>query len=527
MSLVHRRLALQIAVIAAGLAVMASGEWNVAPADAQQDASPAADRPDRVKLRGPAQDKGGKGRGTQAVASPREAARQNAGGEFRTDVPEHPFDLILARPTSRSIALSALAYQDLEGYVACGTEPAPTSPATPPRAFKEGRPEELVIDALRPGARYYYAFCSRRSADEPFQRGPEATFHTARPPGSPFTFTVTADSHLDEQTEPALYRQTLVNALADTPDFHIDLGDTFMSEKHASRESAAKQYLAQRYYFGLLCHSAPLYLVLGNHDGEGGRYVDGTGDSLTIWSNGMRKKYFPNPDPAAAAGPDGFYTGSDTPAPFAGSLQNYFAWEWGGAQFIVLDPFWYAPRPSRGGDNWTRTLGVKQYEWLRRTLQASHAKLKFVFIHHLVGGADNQSRGGVEAAPFFEWGGKNADGSDGFQQHRPGWPAPIHQLLKEAGVSIVFHGHDHLFAKQDLDGIVYQESPQPGLRRYNVPRTATEYGYVRCTILGGPGHLRVTVSPDRATVDFVSSRVPEDETVDHRNREVRFSYTVP
>ena len=28
--------------------------------------------------------------------------------------------------------------------------------------------------------------------------------------------------------------------------------------------------------------------------------------------------------------------------------------------------------------------------------------------------------------------------------------------------SIVFHGHDHLYARQDLDGIVYQEVPQPG-----------------------------------------------------------------
>ena len=55
--------------------------------------------------------------------------------------------------------------------------------------------------------------------------------------------------------------QTLANALADAPDFHVDLGDTFMTEKHASRESAARQYVAQRYYFGLISHSAPLYLV--------------------------------------------------------------------------------------------------------------------------------------------------------------------------------------------------------------------------------------------------------------------------
>lgn len=33
--------------------------------------------------------------------------------------------------------------------------------------------------------------------------------------GGTFTFTITADSHLDEHTDPALYQRTLANALAD------------------------------------------------------------------------------------------------------------------------------------------------------------------------------------------------------------------------------------------------------------------------------------------------------------------------
>jgi hypothetical protein len=95
----------------------------------------------------------------------------------------------------------------------------------------------------------------------------EYSFHTARQPGSSFVFTITADSHLDEQTDPQLYGQTLANALAGKPDFHIDLGDTFMTEKHPTRDDAARQYLAQRYYLGQICHSAPFFFVLGNHDG--------------------------------------------------------------------------------------------------------------------------------------------------------------------------------------------------------------------------------------------------------------------
>ena len=75
------------------------------------------------------------------------------------------------------------------------------------------------------------------------------SFHTARAPGRTFTFTVTADSPLDENTDPVVYQRTLANALADKPDFHIELGDTFMTEKHLNRDAAFKQYLAQRYYF--------------------------------------------------------------------------------------------------------------------------------------------------------------------------------------------------------------------------------------------------------------------------------------
>jgi len=517
----HGRLSQNLAVITAGLAILAGASLGGALAVAQQNSTPAVDRLGERGLRGPSEGRGGKGRRTRAAAGPRGQRQEGDGGEFHIEVPAHPVDLILARPTQRSITLSVLSYENVEGYVAYGTEHGQHAKTTPPGSFKAGESVKIEIGDLQPNTRYYYEFRSRDSVEAAFERSPEYTFHTARPSGGKFTFTVTADSHLDEQTDLGTYRQTLTNAVADAPDFHIDLGDTFMTEKHASRESAAKQYVAQRYYFGLIGYSVPLYLVLGNHDGESGRYLDGTADNLAVWSNTMRKKYFSNPQP------DGFYTGNTVPDPFAGPLQDYYAWEWGDALFVVLDPFWFAPRLRGGGDNWTRTLGAEQYQWLRRTLQQSRAKFKFVFIHHLVGGADKQSRGGAEAAPFYEWGGKNADGSRGFEQHRPGWPAPIHQLLVEAGVSIVFHGHDHLFAKQDLDGIVYQEVPQPGLRRYNTPRTAAEYGYAQGHILGGPGHLRIAVSPDQAAVGFVSSCLPKDETADRRNRDVGYRYNLP
>jgi hypothetical protein len=241
----------------------------------------------------------------------------------------------------------------------------------------------------------------------------------------------------------------------------------------------------------------PLFIVLGNHDGESPRGPGSDAEALAIWSNGMRTRYFPNPIP------DDFYTGNARKHPAAGLLQDYFAWEWGDALFVVLDPFWFTQQERRQRDSWARTLGEEQVRWLQRTLEASRTRFKLVFIHHLVGGADAQCRGGSEAARFYEWGGRNADGTDGLEEHRPGWPASIHQLLRQNHVNIVFHGHDHFYARQVLDGIIYQEVPQPGNETtMRTPRHAEEYGYQDGTILGGSGYLRVNVSASELAVSY-------------------------
>ena len=391
---------------------------------------------------------------------------------------------------------------------------------TPLLALRAGQPTEVLLPNLRADTQYFYRL-STRLAQGNWTTESEQSFHTQRPSGQAFTFTVQADSHLDYNTEPALYLRCLANALADKPDFHIDLGDTFMTDKHRGRETAAAQYVAQRYYFGQIAPSAPLFLVLGNHDGEAGRWLDGTSDNMAVWSNAQRKRYFPNPLP------DNFYTGDTFKDPRAGLLEDYYAWEWGDALFIVLDPFWYTTRQRGGDDNWSRTLGREQYDWLTETLARSRAKFRFVFLHHLVGGLGKDARGGAEAAPLYEWGGHNPDGSDVFRDKRPGWPMSIHELLVKNHVNIVFHGHDHLFVKQDLDGVVYQEVPQPGYPRTGNTRSAEEYGYKTGTLLGSSGHLRVHVEPSHATVEYVSACLPADETAARKNGSVMSSYSVP
>ncbi|MCE5228218.1 metallophosphoesterase [bacterium] len=442
---------------------------------------------------------------------------------FQTTVPAHPYDIMLARPERDSICLQITANSGLNGWITFGTDPKKLDQKTESKAVNPGGQFQFQLQNLKPDTKYWYTFQFFRilpGIPPDILESETHAFHTQRSPGQSFTFTITADSHLDEKTDTRLYAQTLKNAVADAPDFHIDLGDTFMTEKHPSRESAARQYVAQRYYFGLIGRSAPVFLVLGNHDGESARDYDGTLSSLGAWSNLMRTKYFPNPEP------DAFYTGNTGGLPSGGKLEDYYAWTWGDALFVVLDPYWFSSRPRGRDDGWSRSLGETQYRWLEKTLSQSNAKFKFVFIHNLVGGLTNDARGGVEIAPYYEWGSHDPDGKDTFALHRPGWSMPIHQLLVKNHVSIVFHGHDHLFAKQDLGGIVYQEVPQPGFNgRWN-PERATEAGYTHGTILGGSGHMRVDVSAAKTSAAYIGAVLPENEAPGCPNRRTIFEYVL-
>ncbi|MEN6641053.1 MAG: metallophosphoesterase family protein [Armatimonadia bacterium] len=433
---------------------------------------------------------------------------QNLPPCFRTEVPAHPFDIILGRPTDHSGTASVLSYADGEAYVEWGTGQGSYSGRTQVVRLVAGEPREIVLQPLSPDTQYFYRLRYRNGTGE-FAASDEYRFHTQRKAGDPFTFTIQADSHLDERTDTNLYTTTLRNALADSPDFSVDLGDTFMCDKvRPLGQPILGMHLAQRYYLGLLSASAPLFYVIGNHDGETGNQ-----DPEAV---ALRQKYLPNPLP------DGTYSGNDSER-----RGNYYAWTWGDALFIVLDPFAYTTgRIRTADDNWSRTLGETQYRWLARTLESSRTPLKFVFIHHLVGGLDKNGRGGAEAAPYFEWGGHCLDGSERFAAMRPGWGLPIHQLLVKHGVSVVFHGHDHLYARQELDGVVYQEVPQPGWVGGERVNEAANYGYASGQIIASSGHLRVQVGPTGATVSYVRSYLPANETGGRKNGQIGYSYEV-
>lgn len=431
-------------------------------------------------------------------------------------------NILLGRPTADSITANLYAQTDLQVAIAYGTVSGSYTEQTKPIYLQANRPQNIELIHLSPNTTYYYQVITDGTVSE------EHTFHTQRAPGSTFTFTIDADPHnRDPRFNSQLYANTLTNARNDHPDFHINLGDTFMTEKAKPRTytEAESTFAEMRPYFGLLGGDVPLFLVNGNHEGEQGWLHSRVKDKdLPIWSTQLRQIYYPNPLP------NDFYSGSLSIDPRLGSVRDgYYAWTWGDALLIALDPFWYTtskPKPGDLNSNWGLTLGKEQYDWLQSTLEASNARFKLVFIHHLVGGNDKDGRGGIEAASYYEWGGKNADGSYGFDILRPGWGIPIHQLLVDNHVSAVFHGHDHVFVKQDLDGIVYQELPQSSNAAYNNTRLAADYGYLNGDVLGSSGHLRVTVSPYQITIEYIRAYLNQDEKPGQLNGQTDYVYTI-
>jgi hypothetical protein len=134
---------------------------------------------------------------------------------------------------------------------------------------------------------------------------------------------------------------------------------------------------------------------------------------------------------------------------------------------------------------------------------------------------EGSARGGVEVANLYEWGGNNADGSYGFDEQRPGWGIPIHQLLITNNVTAVFHGHDHVFVKQELDGIIYQECPQPSNDQPDNTGLAEDYGYVNGDVISGSGHLHVTVTPEQVSIEFIRAYLSAQQ-----NGQAVYSYSI-
>ena len=509
-----------------------------------------------------------------AVAFAQGRARTSPGG------PESEFSTLVGSPTDRTAVISVLTARAAQGRIEYGASASDLTKKTEPFALDAGVPMHIDIAGLTPNTRYVYRVSLRAAGDTEWRlqaSGTGGSFRTARPPGQNFSFTVQGDSHperLGRMYDPDLYVRALTNVAADTPDFHFMMGDDFSIERlieqnNKSQSAVNAVYASQRSFLGIVGKSTPLMLVNGNHEQAAKYLLDGTASNFAVFAGKARTTYFPLPAPGA------IYTGNSTPVEYVGLLRDFYAWEWGDALFVVIDPYWHSPLavdneagakgparneegdPAREGrrgggrgqrDLWQITLGDEQYKWLQATLTQSNAKFKFVFSHHVSG----TGRGGVEVAPYYEWGGQDRRGGGGggrnrqgaagdaqpeppaaparglerFFQMRPKWEKPIHALMRDTGVTIFFQGHDHLYARQELDGVIYQSCPNPADPTFTA---FNREAYKSGDIFPNSGHLRVTVTGGddaSAKVEYVRAARPGDEAEHGKNASIVHTYTV-
>ncbi len=432
---------------------------------------------------------------------------------------------LLGRPTNNSITVQTIFSDSVAISIQYGISSGVYDNQTNWQLFAGNESAEVLIPNLLSNTKYFYRLSWKNPNATLVNIRPEYSFQTARAENSSFTFVVQADPHLDIQSDTAIYNRCLQNQLEDNPDFMIDLGDFLMTDKlkNASniipRDTITYRCNLLREYYEKIGHSVPLFIALGNHEGEAGWNLSNTANNIAVWGTLDRKEFFLNPFP------NDFYSGDTTSYQYVGQRASYYSWNWGDAQFIVLDPYWFTETKPDSLHGWRWTLGLVQYNWLKSTLENSNAKYKFVFAHQLVGG-DPDGRGGVEFADFYEWGGKNLDGSEGFSENRPGWYKPIKDLLTENRVNIFFHGHDHFFGKQEKDCMIYQETPQPSHPNFSNTNLATDYGYLNGQFLPNSGHIRVNVNGENIKVEYVRAYKAEDESPTRQNKDVSATFFI-
>ena len=447
---------------------------------------------------------------------------------------------IVGRPTANSFAISVIASTPGSVYVEYGYKPTSLTLKSKISNVVALTPLTIEMANLMVNSVVYYRIRSKVASATSFSTGETISVALQRKPGSTFSFVVQGDSHPEragKMFNAELYARTLGNISQQKPDFMVMLGDDFsidpLIEKNlANQMNVEKVYSTQRNWLSTVAKSIPLFLVNGNHEQAAAYLLNGSSSSPAVLAGNARIKYFPLPET------NSFYSADMESIPFVGKPRDYYAWTWGDALFVTLDPYWHsksavdnvagvsADAAQNGGkgsgkvsDLWSVGIGDAQYAWLKKTLETSKAKYKFVFAHHVMG----TGRGGVEVSTGYEWGGQDPKGKKTFSEMRPTWEMPIHDLMVKNGVNIFFQGHDHIFVHQERDGLVYQSMPNPADDTFTM---FNEAAYLSGVKAPNSGHVRVTVGSTQATVEYFLSARPQDESTDRRNLQVAHSYEI-
>jgi predicted phosphodiesterase len=394
---------------------------------------------------------------------------------------------LLSCPTETSIRINAVNNtQPGEAIVELRTpgdadwERRATLPALAPYGLLES-----TLRDLTPATAYQYRILLKAGSESSFREAAAGSFRTQRHGPATYTALLMTDPHTGSFPPGSWPVRTLdkvvENAAPLKPEFVLDLGDNVAwpgSREYSQKDpaGATNAYARYRRQIGPLSKDAPFFAVIGNWNGESGKF---TPESIARVA-GVRRALMPAPNHLTS--PQGGSEGED-----------YYAFSWGDALYVMLNIQTYS-KPSRPAllpslmadvnsvEDWT--LGEKQMAWFETTLSKATQRFRFVCVHHPAGG-----KAGDDLNTLYGRGGSRA--------WNTGEQVRIHALMKKHKVQIFFYGHDHVFVDDVVDGIHYT---LPGSCGAPWKFTREETGYER--FWPDSGHARLEVTPEKATVTF-------------------------
>ncbi|MBU3743166.1 MAG: hypothetical protein FGM61_01280, partial [Sediminibacterium sp.] len=282
-----------------------------------------------------------------AVLSQQQGKKKKENGSLMdnfSNVALKSMNVIPGNPSANSIILNILSPFAASAVVEFGSDSNSLSQNSVSFILAAQQPFELHIGQLKLATRYYYRIKFRKEGDVHETITRIACFATQAVPGKSFVFGVQGDSHPEragKMFNRELYNQTIDSVSFRNPDFYFMLGDDFsldrlMNSGKLNQESVENIYKIQRNYWGDMGRNPALFLVNGNHEQAAKYLLNGNPDNFSVYAANARKKYFSLPDTS------GIYSGNPTPVEHIGLLKDYYAFEWGDALFVTIDPYWHS-----------------------------------------------------------------------------------------------------------------------------------------------------------------------------------------
>ena len=266
-----------------------------------------------------------------------------------------------------------------------------------------------------------------------------------------FSFTVAGDNRPanNELPQPAIFQEILNSMKHENPSFFVNTGDIIMG--NTQNPSILERQFSD-YIHAISILAIPMYVSPGNHDVA-------NSVSREFFKKFLKLSKGPNFKP-------GF--------PDSGS-EFFYSFKFEGINFIILDA--YEP------GNWGAVKG-QELSWLESVLAKMKDEEVFIFVHPPVYSVLNPGciTDGSKHVAFSSK--KNQD--------------YIRELFKKFNVDGVFHGHEHLFNKQNIDDTEYIIAGCSGAYPYVSKEKGGFYHFLRidvkkeswiCNVLDSHGNL--------------------------------------